>query len=179
MSYSSWYDVAADGLETLQRSLIDIEAETKHQRTYNPDVIPGLVQTRDYARAILTKCSAVLELPDDSEATAGVRLQRQALLDAPGHLFAAPVSSACRPRCARSCGARRPQGGLGAARSRAALPVVRRVRGCGGPGIRSSRSSAAGTGRAAEHGGQTILDRDCPTARVAAPVQLHDRARRT
>ncbi|MFE7720553.1 DUF5753 domain-containing protein [Nocardia rhizosphaerihabitans] len=87
MSYSSWYTVTEGGLEPLQRSLIDIEAETKHQRSYNPDIVPGLVQTLDYARAILTKCSAVLELPDDSEATAGVRLQRQALLDAPGHLF--------------------------------------------------------------------------------------------
>ncbi|TDP28231.1 DUF5753 domain-containing protein [Nocardia ignorata] len=87
MSYSSWYAVAEGGLETLQRSLIDIEADTKDQRSYSPDIIPGLVQTLDYARAVLTKCSAVLGLPDDSEATAGVRLQRQAVLDAPGHRF--------------------------------------------------------------------------------------------
>ncbi len=87
MSYSSWYAVADDGLETLQRSLIDIEADTKHQRSYSPEILPGLVQTLDYARAILSKCTTVLGVPDDSEATAAVRTQRQAVLDAPGHRF--------------------------------------------------------------------------------------------
>ncbi|MGS2809252.1 MULTISPECIES: DUF5753 domain-containing protein [Nocardia] len=88
MSYSSWYDATDNtGLETLQRSLIDIEAETKYQRSHSPEILPGLVQTLDYARAILTKCSAALGLPDDSEATATARMQRQAVLDAPGHRF--------------------------------------------------------------------------------------------
>ncbi|MEV0684753.1 DUF5753 domain-containing protein [Nocardia sp. NPDC050378] len=87
MSYSSWYAVADDGLEALQRSLIDIESETKYQRSYSPEILPGLVQTLDYARAILTKCTSVLGVPDDSEATAAVRMQRQAMLDAPGHRF--------------------------------------------------------------------------------------------
>ncbi|WP_052314472.1 DUF5753 domain-containing protein [Nocardia thailandica] len=87
MSYSSWYAVADDGLEPLQRSLIDIEAETKHQRSYSSEILPGLVQTLDYARAILSKCTTVLGVPDDSEATAAVRMQRQAVLDAPGHRF--------------------------------------------------------------------------------------------
>ncbi|MBW0273090.1 hypothetical protein ATM97_23685 [Nocardia sp. MH4] len=88
MSYSSWYDATDNtGLETLQRSLIDIEAETKYQRSHSPEILPGLVQTLDYARAILTKCSAALGLPDDSEATATARMQRQAVLDAPAHRF--------------------------------------------------------------------------------------------
>ncbi|MBF6072788.1 XRE family transcriptional regulator [Nocardia farcinica] len=87
MSYSSWYAVADGGLETLQRSLIDIESTTKHQRGYSPEILPGLVQTLDYARAILSRCTTVLGVPDDSEATAAVRMQRQAVLDAPGHRF--------------------------------------------------------------------------------------------
>ncbi|MGV9783421.1 DUF5753 domain-containing protein [Nocardia farcinica] len=87
MSYSSWYAVADGGLETLQRSLIDIESTTKHQRGYSPKILPGLVQTLDYARAILSRCTTVLGVPDDSEATAAVRMQRQAVLDAPGHRF--------------------------------------------------------------------------------------------
>lgn len=88
MPYSSWYDATDNtGLETLQRSLIDIEADTKYQRSHSPEILPGLVQTVDYARAILTKCSAALGLPDDSEATATARMQRRAVLDAPGHRF--------------------------------------------------------------------------------------------
>ncbi|GAD87071.1 MULTISPECIES: DUF5753 domain-containing protein [Nocardia] len=88
MSYSSWYDATDNsGLETLQRSLIDIESDTKYQRSHSPEILPGLLQTLDYARAILAKCTAVLGLPDDSEATAAARMQRQAVLDAPGHRF--------------------------------------------------------------------------------------------
>ncbi|MFI5501093.1 DUF5753 domain-containing protein [Nocardia asteroides] len=88
MSYSGWYDATDNaGLETLQRSLIDIEADTKYQRSHSPEILPGLVQTLDYARAILSKCTAALGLPDDSEATATGRMQRQAVLDAPGHRF--------------------------------------------------------------------------------------------
>ncbi len=88
MSYSSWYDATDNtGLETLQRSLIDIEAEAKYQRSHSPEILPGLVQTLDYARAILSKCSAALGLPDDSEATAIARMRRQAVLDDPGHRF--------------------------------------------------------------------------------------------
>lgn len=88
MSYSSWYAATDNaGLETLQRSLVGIEAATKFQRSYSPEILPGLVQTLDYARAILTKCTAVLGLPDDSEATAAARMQRQDVLDAPGHRF--------------------------------------------------------------------------------------------
>ncbi|MFD3510997.1 DUF5753 domain-containing protein [Nocardia sp. NPDC058666] len=87
MSKKSWYDITDGGLETLQRSLIPIEANTKNHRSYNPKIIPGLLQTHDYARAILTKCSAVLNLADDSEATAIARMERQAVLDLPEHEF--------------------------------------------------------------------------------------------
>ncbi|WP_431957982.1 DUF5753 domain-containing protein [Nocardia lijiangensis] len=87
MSNISWYDVVDDGPETLQRSLIPIEADTKQQRSYSTDILPGLLQTLDYARAMHTKCSAVLKLTDDSEATAIARLERQTVLDLPGHQF--------------------------------------------------------------------------------------------
>lgn len=87
MSNTSWYDVTDGGLEALQRSLIPLETDTKQQRSYNPEIIPGLLQTHHYARAILTKCAAVLNLADDSEATAIARLERQTVLDLPGHKF--------------------------------------------------------------------------------------------
>ena len=85
MTNTSWYDVTDGGLETLQRSLIPLEADTKNHRSYNSTILPGLLQNHDYARAILTKCSAVLEFPNDSEATATARLERQSVLDLPGH----------------------------------------------------------------------------------------------
>ncbi|MFF2085412.1 DUF5753 domain-containing protein [Nocardia sp. NPDC058176] len=87
MTTKTWHDVTDGGLETLQRSLIDLEAKTKFHRWYSPTILPGLLQTHDYARAILTKCSAALGLVDDSEATAIARLERQTVLDFPGHEF--------------------------------------------------------------------------------------------
>lgn len=87
MTTKTWHDVTDGGLETLQRSLIELEAKTQLHRWYSPTILPGLVQTHDYARAILAKCSAVLGLADDSEATAIARLERQTVLDMPGHGF--------------------------------------------------------------------------------------------
>ncbi|MEV0688377.1 DUF5753 domain-containing protein [Nocardia sp. NPDC050378] len=103
MPYSSWYDATDNaGLETLQRSLIDIEADTKYQRSHNPEILPGLVQTLDYARTILATCTTVLGLPDDSEATAQARMQRQAVLDAPGHRFHMLIGEAALRRAVGS-----------------------------------------------------------------------------
>lgn len=60
---------------------------SSHHTESECEEVPFALQTLDYARAILTKCSTVLELPGDSEATAAVRLQRQTVLDLPGHRF--------------------------------------------------------------------------------------------
>ncbi len=87
MSYTSYYETCDDGLASLQRSLIDLEYAITNQRGYSSDLVPGLLQTPAYARAVITACVVALEVPDDTEDTVTARLHRQAVLDAPDHRF--------------------------------------------------------------------------------------------
>jgi transcriptional regulator with XRE-family HTH domain len=45
--------------------------------------VPGLLQTPDYARAIFTSQAALLDVPDDVEASVRVRMERQRILYEP------------------------------------------------------------------------------------------------
>ncbi|WP_433527554.1 DUF5753 domain-containing protein [Nocardia pseudovaccinii] len=52
-----------------------------------PDVIPGLLQTEPYARAVLTACIAVTGGRDDLEEALAARMQRQRVLQHGNHRF--------------------------------------------------------------------------------------------
>jgi transcriptional regulator with XRE-family HTH domain len=56
---------------------IGLEAEAASLRCFQPTVVPGLLQTEDYARAILTGRAPNLMTDDDVRARAAVRLRRQ------------------------------------------------------------------------------------------------------
>src|SRR6266567_9355648 len=49
-------------------------------RIYEPAVIPGLLQTRDYAVAVLATFIDFVRVPDDAEEGAAARLERQKVL---------------------------------------------------------------------------------------------------
>jgi transcriptional regulator with XRE-family HTH domain len=56
----------------------DIEARATTLRSYEPMLIPGLLQTEDYARAILAACPGGKD--DDPDDRVGGRMNRQAIL---------------------------------------------------------------------------------------------------
>lgn len=87
MTYVSWYSHLSTGLAQLQRSLIDIEAGVTRQRAWDPELVIGLVQTEDYARAVLSACAEVQGVPNDVEDTVAARMQRQLILDREPHTF--------------------------------------------------------------------------------------------
>ncbi|MFC9964377.1 DUF5753 domain-containing protein [Nocardia ignorata] len=87
MTYVSWYARTETGLAKLQRSLIDIESGVTHHRAWNPELIIGLVQTEDYARAVLAACIEVLGVPNDLDDVVAARMQRQHILDRETHSF--------------------------------------------------------------------------------------------
>ncbi|MBC7299508.1 DUF5753 domain-containing protein [Nocardia salmonicida] len=86
-TYTSFSTTGQDGLSDLQHSLIDLEHATELQRDWSPHIVHGLLQTPAYARAILSTCIAILEVPDDTEETVTKRLARQRVLDVPGKRF--------------------------------------------------------------------------------------------
>ncbi|MFD0150933.1 helix-turn-helix domain-containing protein [Streptomyces sp. NPDC055721] len=56
-------------------------------RGYETSVIPGLFQTADYARHLLTQNATLMRSPRDTEAAVQSRMRRQEVLYEPGKLF--------------------------------------------------------------------------------------------
>ncbi|GAA2881986.1 helix-turn-helix transcriptional regulator [Streptosporangium fragile] len=61
---------------------IGLEAEASIVRTYEPLVVPGLMQTEPYARAVIGATS-IVQTPSEVEETVSVRISRQRLLYGP------------------------------------------------------------------------------------------------
>jgi transcriptional regulator with XRE-family HTH domain len=75
-----WWQHYADVLPQWYRAYLDLESAARLIRTYEGQLIPGLLQTEDYMRALLG--GAQLEdSPEEVERRVALRLGRQALLD--------------------------------------------------------------------------------------------------
>lgn len=61
--------------------------KTHSRRSYDPSLIPGLLQTADYARSVLTRYSAIHTAPKDVEAAVQARMGRQDILTDQGRSF--------------------------------------------------------------------------------------------
>jgi Domain of unknown function (DUF5753) len=75
-----WWQVYADVMPSEYANLIGLEAEASEIRAYEPELVPGLLQTEEYARAIIR-----LGRPGDTagevDRRVGVRMTRQQVLD--------------------------------------------------------------------------------------------------
>ncbi|MGW6456395.1 helix-turn-helix domain-containing protein [Streptomyces sp. NPDC055078] len=78
--YVEWWRVEGRGLEPVQQASVPLYQRTRHFRVYEPGVIPGLVQTPEYARGILSRIIAFSGIPDDTEAAVAARINRQRVL---------------------------------------------------------------------------------------------------
>ncbi|MFI7002078.1 DUF5753 domain-containing protein [Nocardia sp. NPDC050175] len=64
-----------------------LEGETRLIRWFDPDTVPGLLQTEDYARAILRIGIAIVGGRDDLEEAVATRMARKLVLQRGGHRF--------------------------------------------------------------------------------------------
>lgn len=71
-----WWETYVDVLPEWHERYLGLEAEASEVNTFEPDVIPGLLQTPDYARA-LTKATLLRSTPEEIERRVELRLQRQ------------------------------------------------------------------------------------------------------
>ncbi|MEV4894726.1 helix-turn-helix transcriptional regulator [Nonomuraea sp. NPDC055795] len=77
------------GLRAAQKGVRPIFDRATSVRTYQPRMIPGLLQTADYATAVLTAVQQRHKVQaDDVSAAVQERLARQAILRQPGRTFA-------------------------------------------------------------------------------------------
>lgn len=85
--WAEWKRIAAAGHSRRQRRQVDLEGRAALQRTYAPIVLPGLLQSEDYARAVLAQCIRFLGTPDDLEDAVAARMRRKEVLRRPRHKF--------------------------------------------------------------------------------------------
>lgn len=86
--WAEWKRITAAGHARRQARHRDLEHDAQMQRVYSPVVLPGLVQTEAYARAVLTQCVRFLGTPDDVEDAVAARMQRKEVLRRPRHRIA-------------------------------------------------------------------------------------------
>ncbi|MFI6595037.1 helix-turn-helix domain-containing protein [Nonomuraea sp. NPDC050536] len=94
LAYADWRRQLRSGTRDRQRQIASIEAETELLRGFEPATVPGLFQTREYARHIMAQGIRLHEIPDDLEEGLQARMDRQQILYTPGHRFHFVLSEA-------------------------------------------------------------------------------------
>jgi transcriptional regulator with XRE-family HTH domain len=83
--YTEWRRRTRTGLRYLQDSYVELFQATRLFRIYSPTLVPGLLQTEGYARALLGANVQFHDVPDDAAAAAAARLERSRIIHEPGH----------------------------------------------------------------------------------------------
>ncbi|MGW5518400.1 helix-turn-helix domain-containing protein [Nocardia africana] len=87
-AYVEWRRIlGAGGTKRRQQYSMKLEAQARHIRNWQPQIIPGLLQTADYAEAILRYSVDFYDVPDDVEAGVAKRMERQRILYQAGRMF--------------------------------------------------------------------------------------------
>ncbi|MGY0002706.1 helix-turn-helix domain-containing protein [Micromonospora sp. I033] len=72
-----------DGQPSWFRPWLEAERQAQQLRTYQPTLVPGLLQTENYARAMIRTDDMISD--DEVERRLAVRLDRQSILSSPDH----------------------------------------------------------------------------------------------
>lgn len=85
--YVQWKRLHRQGMRQAQVELVPLFEETRVCRAYCSNVMPGMVQTFDYATALMTSITAFQGTPDDVPAAAAARLERSHVIYDGDHRF--------------------------------------------------------------------------------------------
>jgi transcriptional regulator with XRE-family HTH domain len=85
--YVEWRRLHRSGLRAIQESAVPLYERTRLFRAYSSRVVPGFLQTRAYATALLSTVAAFRETPNDVEDAVQARLDRSRVLHEGGHRF--------------------------------------------------------------------------------------------
>jgi transcriptional regulator with XRE-family HTH domain len=147
-----WWQMFGDVLPSWFQAYVGLEAAASVIRTYEVQFVPGLLQTEEYARAVIVNGRSSAS-PDEVERRVRLRMRRQELLARPGGpmLWAVVDEAALR----------RPIGGGDVMRDQMkALTAAAKL-----PNVRLQVVPLGSGGHAAEGGAFTILrfpDKDLP-----------------
>ncbi|MER8028451.1 helix-turn-helix transcriptional regulator [Streptomyces bauhiniae] len=86
-AFMEWRRQLRPGLKRLQDSYVDLYRRTELFRIYSPTLVPGLLQTEGYARALLAGVADLYDTPNDVDQAVAARLERSRIIGEPGHRF--------------------------------------------------------------------------------------------
>ncbi|MFJ6723957.1 helix-turn-helix domain-containing protein [Streptomyces sp. NPDC091281] len=85
--YLEWRRVQRSGLRRLQESRVPLYERTRMFRVYSSTVVPGFLQTYEYASALLGDIARVHGTPDDVTDAAAARIERSRIIREGDHRF--------------------------------------------------------------------------------------------
>lgn len=85
--YLEWRRTLRVGTKRRQEASIALEADTRLFRWYEPLLVPGILQTAEYAAAVMARVIEFYGIPDDLEAGVASRMERQQILYKGNHRF--------------------------------------------------------------------------------------------
>lgn len=80
LAYAEWRKVLGTGTRKRQSAAVRLARESALMRIYQPQIIPGILQTAEYATAVLRKYVTFHRIPDDVDEGVSKRIERQQLL---------------------------------------------------------------------------------------------------
>ncbi|WP_340561466.1 helix-turn-helix domain-containing protein [Streptomyces sp. GSL17-111] len=92
--YVEWRRRQRSGLRQLQQSRVPLYEQTQQFRIYCSSVVPGFLQTHEYATALLGSVRRFDDTPDDVADAVEARISRNQIIRAPGRRFAFVVEEA-------------------------------------------------------------------------------------
>lgn len=87
LQHAEWQRVLKAGMKAHQGTLSQIDEKTRLYRSFDNTVIPGLLQTPEYARARFAQVVMVHRVPNDINEAVKARMQRQEMLYRPDKRF--------------------------------------------------------------------------------------------
>lgn len=86
-AYLEWRKVLGTGTKRRQQEAVRLAEESKLMRIFQPNIIPGILQTAEYAAAVLRRYIDFYQVPDDLDEGVSKRLERQQMLYRGDHRF--------------------------------------------------------------------------------------------
>ncbi|MFJ4968672.1 helix-turn-helix domain-containing protein [Streptomyces sp. NPDC088755] len=92
--YVQWRQIHRDGMRRVHESTLPLYERTTHFRVYASDVLPGMLQTPEYATGVLRSITAFQGTPDDVADAVRARMARSRVVYEGNHRFALLVEEA-------------------------------------------------------------------------------------
>ncbi|MFI6952207.1 helix-turn-helix domain-containing protein [Nocardia sp. NPDC050408] len=86
-AYGEWRQLLGTGMKRRQQQTMKVESQATFIRNWESAVVSGLLQTADYATAIMRNVIAFYQIPDDLDEAVSKRMERQRVLYQKGKRF--------------------------------------------------------------------------------------------